>query len=244
MIQIAYHRSMAIVNKKAVYPEKWTIGIDEVGRAAKKSEPRPRWIIGIDEVGRGPLAGPVMVAAVAASVNYESGIMNHGLKGIRDSKKLSPSKRELWNKIIKQKFLYAVVSVSNSHIDKKGITYTCSFAVNQVLKKLLSRNPIIHNSKFMIQLDGGLHAPPEYKHQQTLIRGDERVPIIAAASIVAKVHRDRYMVRLHKKYPLYGFDRHKGDGTAAHREVIIKNGLSDVHRKSFCKNLHYVDEMI
>jgi len=236
---------MAIVNKKAVYPEKWTIGIDEVGRAAKKSEPRPRWIIGIDEVGRGPLAGPVTVAAIATPfLKFETWNMKLDFfDGIRDSKKLTPLQRQAWNKKIRDTYLFAITSVGSRVIDKKGISFATKIAVSRCLSILLKRFKL-QVPGFRIFLDGGLHAPPEYKHQQTIIRGDERVPIIAAASIVAKVHRDRYMVRLHKKYPLYGFDRHKGYGTAAHREVIIKNGLSDVHRKSFCKNLHYVDEMI
>ena len=195
-----------------------------------------KWIIGIDEVGRGPLAGPVTIAAVAAIVrNYESGIMNYGLEGVRDSKKLSPKQREQWNRVIKQNFLFAIASVSHSVIDKNGIRHACSLAVKNVLKKLLYRNPIIHNSKFMILLDGNLAAPSEYKNQQTIIKGDEKVPLIAAASIVAKVHRDRYMIRLAKKFPLYGFDKHKGYGTVMHREAIGKHGVLEAHRKTFCK---------
>ena len=199
---------------------------------------KKEWVIGIDEVGRGPLAGPVTIAATVAIVkNYELGIMNYGLKDIKDSKKLSPSKREQWNNIIKQNLLYAVTSVSHSVIDKKGIRHACSLAVKNVLKKLLYRNPIIHNSKFIILLDGSLAAPPEYKHQQTIIKGDEKVPLIAAASIVAKVHRDRYMTRLAKKYPQYGFEKHKGYGTIMHREATRKHGMSEAHRKTFCENI-------
>src|SRR3989344_3404415 len=97
---------------------------------------KKRWIIGIDEVGRGPLAGPVTLAATAARVNYESGIMNYGLKGIKDSKRLSPSKREGWNSVIKKNLSFAVISVSHSVIDKKGIRHACSLAVKNVLKKL------------------------------------------------------------------------------------------------------------
>lgn len=87
----------------------------------------------------------------------------------------------------------------------------------------------------MIMLDGGLYAPPEYKNQQTIIRGDENHPLIAAASIVAKVHRDRYMARLHKKLPQYGFDKHKGYGTQGHIAMLKKYGLSAAHRASFCR---------
>ena len=197
---------------------------------------KERWIIGIDEVGRGPLAGPVTLAAVAARVNYESGIMNYGLKGIRDSKKLSPKKRKEWEKVVKQNFLFAIVSVSHSVIDKNGISYAIHKAVARCLKKLDAKYEI-RDTRYEILLDGSLHAPSEYKNQQTIIKGDEKVPVIAAASIIAKVHRDRYMTRLHKKYPLYGFDKHKGYGTVMHREAIQKYGFSEVHRVSFCKNI-------
>jgi len=226
---------MVRVNRETVHPKSLIMN----------SEPRPTWLIGIDEVGRGPLAGPITVAAVAAIVkNYELGIVNYGLKDIKDSKKLSPSKREQWNNIIKQNLPFAIASVSHSVIDRKGIRHACSLAVKNVLKKLLYRNPIIHNSKFIILLDGNLAAPLEYKNQQTIIKGDEKVPVIAAASIIAKVHRDRYMTRLYKKYPLYGFEKHKGYGTKMHTEAILKNGLSEIHRKSFCKNLHYINKVV
>ncbi len=191
------------------------------------------WIIGIDEVGRGPLAGPVTIAAVAAMVNYESGIMNYGLKNIRDSKRLSSKQREGWDKIIRKNFPCTISSVSHSVIDKNGIRWACSVAVMRSLRKLLKAFPIIHNSRFIILLDGGLAAPPAYKNQQTIIKGDERVPLIAAASIVAKVHRDRYMTRLHHTYPRYGFERNKGYGTAEHRESIARFGLTPHHRRTF-----------
>lgn len=212
---------MARVNRKAVYPRKW--------------------IIGVDEVGRGPLAGPITVAAVAAPMNLESRIWN--LANIRDSKKLTALQREVWNRTIRGHFSYAVSSVHPLTIDKRGISYAAKLAVKRCLKKLSAKFHI-PNSRFLVLLDGGLYAPSEYKNQQTIIKGDEKVPIIAAASIVAKVHRDRYMIRLHKKYPSYGFDKHKGYGTVMHQEAIIKNGLSEVHRKSFCGNLHYTDKMV
>lgn len=195
-----------------------------------------QWIIGIDEVGRGPLAGPITVAAVAAPWNYELGIKNYGLDGIRDSKKLSALQRKAWKQKICGQLPYIISSVNSHVIDRKGIAYAARIAVSRCLKKF-ARNPLLHNSLFLIQLDGGLYAPPQYKNQQTIIRGDEQHPLIAAASIVAKVHRDRYMTRLHKKFPQYGFAQHKGYGTKAHCALIKKHGLSDVHRASFCKFL-------
>jgi len=201
------------------------------------------WIIGIDEVGRGPLAGPITVAAVAAPVssNFQFSISNEFsitqfpiFKTIKDSKKLSPNQRNVWNKTIRQNFLYSIQSISSGIIDRKGITYAARVAVSDCIKKILPKLKIV-NCKLKILLDGNLYAPPEYKNQRTIIRGDKTEPLIAAASIVAKVHRDRYMARLHKKYPHYGFDRNKGYGTAYHMESIAKYGLSPVHRQSFCR---------
>lgn len=196
-----------------------------------------KWVIGIDEVGRGPLAGPVTVAAVAAPLYLVSGISYlECLHGIRDSKKLSKLQREKWVPVVRNNFMVAVSSVSPAVIDRKGITWAARAAVTRCLHKLHTRYNI-RDTKYEILLDGGLCAPVEYKRQKSIIKGDERVPIIAAASIVAKVHRDRYMTRLHKKYPQYRFDRHKGYGTVMHREAIQKHGISVVHRKTFCRNI-------
>ena len=206
---------------------------------------KKRWIIGIDEVGRGPLAGPITVAAVAATeiFNFQFSISNEfpmnqfqNLQNIRDSKKLTALQREKWNKLIKQNFIYSVHSISSRIVDKRGISHAARLAVIHCLKKILPKLEI-ENWKLVILLDSGLYAPSEYKNQQTIIKGDEKVPLIAAASIIAKVHRDKYMTRLHKKYPMYGFDKHKGYGTVMHREAILKHGLSKVHRKSFCRKI-------
>ncbi|MBI2024430.1 ribonuclease HII [Candidatus Giovannonibacteria bacterium] len=189
-----------------------------------------KYIVGIDEVGRGPLAGPVTVAAVAAPISNFQFLISNEIKGIKDSKKLSPKKRDDWYKKIKKnnKFRYSVSSVSHSVIDKKGIVYALRLAVKRCVSKLE-----ISNSDLEILLDGSLYAPPEYK-QKTIIRGDETVPIISAASIIAKVTRDRKMTQLAKKYPKYLFDIHKGYGTKLHRELLKTNGFCDIHRKSFC----------
>jgi ribonuclease HII len=88
-----------------------------------------------------------------------------------------------------------------------------------------------------IRLDGSLKAPKEFIHQETIIKGDEKDPLIALASIVAKETRDSYMVKLSSKYPKYGFEKHKGYGTKEHRVAVKKNGLTEVHRKSYCTNL-------
>jgi len=203
---------------------------------------KARWIIGIDEVGRGPLAGPITVAAVAAKMNQEARIKNQGiLDGIKDSKKLTPWKREVWDTIIRKKFLHTISSVRPKSIDTRGISVSAHKAVKRCLQKLtrqlsILHTTLIHDSCFLL-LDGGLHAPKIFTNQKTIIKGDELNPIIAAASIVAKVHRDRYMTRLHKKLPQYGFDRHKGYGTKAHMAAIREHGLSEHHRVSFCRKL-------
>lgn len=185
-----------------------------------------KYIVGIDEVGRGPLAGPVTVAAVASS----SAIF---FQNIKDSKKLSHKKREEWYSKIKnnRRIKYSVVSISHSVIDKKGISHALRLAVSKCIDALK-----IKNAKFEILLDGALYAPKEYK-QKTIIKGDEKIPHIAAASIMAKVTRDRAMVRISKKYPMYGFDVHKGYGTLSHRNSIKQFGLSEIHRKSYCSKL-------
>lgn len=185
------------------------------------------FIVGIDEAGRGPLAGPVTVGAVAVPLG------SRFFRGIKDSKKLSAKKRREWFGNLKNnsKLKYSVVSISHSVIDKKGISYALRFAVAKCLKKLE-----IRSSNLEIKLDGSLYAPKEYR-QRTIIKGDEKIPVISAASIMAKVTRDRYMVRLAKKYPLYGFEVHKGYGTAVHRALVKKHGLCDIHRRSYCSKL-------
>ena len=145
---------------------------------------------------------------------------------------------------------YGVVHVSNKMIDKKGISFCIREAIEKGLKKL-KINPVrgregpqrasasngIKPKQTEIRLDGLLKAPKEFKNQKTIIKGDEKEKIITWASILAKVSRDALMVRMSKKYPKYGFEMHKGYGTAMHRKMIKKYGLSAIHRRSFCKNI-------
>ncbi|MBI2609616.1 ribonuclease HII [Candidatus Giovannonibacteria bacterium] len=196
-----------------------------------------RFIVGIDEAGRGPLAGPVTVAALVQPVGSKFNKSNF-FDGIRDSKKLSAKKRDVWFSKIKKNhnFRYSVSCVSNAVIDKKGITYATRLAIKRCLKKLFVTNKLFNYSTIKLLLDGSLHAPSEYQ-QETIIKGDEKISVISAASIVAKVTRDRKMMRLAKKFPLYNFDQHKGYGTKLHRELVLKNGLSEIHRVSFCTKL-------
>ena len=187
-----------------------------------------KYLIGIDEAGRGPLAGPVVLGAVFAPVKKtNNGILNE----IRDSKKLSARQRNKWAKIIKQNFIYKTTFISSKIIDKVGITKSIKIAVLRVIKKLVFENTEL----YLILLDGSLKAPKIYP-QQTIIKGDEKIPLISAASIIAKTARDKKMENLHKKMPEYCFNTHKGYGTRLHFEKINKFGLSVEHRKSFCRN--------
>jgi len=188
-------------------------------------------IIGIDEAGRGPLAGPVAVGAVMFSKNEK-----FNFTGLADSKKLTPLHREVWFKKIKVwhkegKLQFAVALVSNTVIDKKGIVPAINLGIERCLKKL-NVNPK-HTHVF---LDGGLKAPAYFTNQETIIKGDEKIPAISLASITAKVTRDKRMVTVSKIYPHYGFETHKGYGTKIHADAISKHGISKIHRKSFLKN--------
>ena len=185
-----------------------------------------KWIAGIDEAGRGPLAGPVTLAMVGAPKKSA----RRPFKGIKDSKRLSGERRKEWLLKIKsrQDMDFWSTSVSPAVIDSFGIQE----AVKKGIKRLLARVPERKIPRLAVLLDGSLKAPGRFR-QETIIKGDERVPIIAAASIVAKVSRDRKMVRLSKKYPNYAFDVHKGYGTSNHYKMLKKHGLCEIHRRSF-----------
>ncbi|MDO8565413.1 MAG: ribonuclease HII [bacterium] len=192
-----------------------------------------RYVVGIDEAGRGPLAGPVAVGAVKV---YKSDKFNKLVRGIKDSKQLTASERELWFALAtearrKGELDFKVSLVSEKIIDKHGIAY----AIRVGIKRCLVGLNVTTDSQ--IFLDGALKAPTEFKHQLTIIRGDEKIPIISLASICAKVIRDRKMVRLAKKFPKFGFEIHKGYGTLMHRKAIKKYGSTELHRKTFLKKL-------
>ena len=202
-------------------------------------------LVGIDEAGRGPLAGPVAVGIMVVPKNIEHRVFNILTEGIsigkkgkyKDSKKLTEKKREEAfreiKKLTKKGVLkYAVLFGSVNEIDEKGISRSIALVIERGLKKI-NLNP--KNTE--IRLDGSLKAPKEYTNQKTIIKGDEKELVIALASIVAKVERDRLMIRLARKYPNYYLEIHKGYGTENHRNSIRKFGLSKVHRKSFCKNI-------
>lgn len=192
------------------------------------------YIVGIDEAGRGPLAGPVAVGAVAISLDFNRKFFN----SIRDSKQLSSGDRELWFKLAleakKEGVLnFAVSLVSEKVIDRKGISY----AIRLGIKRCLTALAIPEDSQ--VFLDGGIKAPEKFSHQLTVIKGDEKIPVISLASIVAKVTRDKKMIKLAKKFPKFDFHIHKGYGTSLHRHAIRKYGPTEIHRQSFLTRLTY-----
>jgi ribonuclease HII len=196
-----------------------------------RARPKTKFIIGIDEVGRGPLAGPVAVGAVVATPE----ILRRYRK-IKESKQLTPLCRAEWHARITEDvgpaLRYAVSYVSAKKIDEKGITWAIRHALAASLKKLN-----IDPDECTVLLDGGLRAPPEYIHQETIIRGDAKETVIAMASVMAKVERDRRMLTLHKKIPAYGFAAHKGYGTRAHIRALKKRGPSLEHRLTFLRRI-------
>lgn len=201
-----------------------------------------RYIIGIDEVGRGALAGPVTVAAVAITVNPKPKIRNPKPRlKLRDSKKLTPRQRETWFGYIKTHpgIFYTTAGVSPKIIDKINISNAANLAATRAIARLLT-NRKLANGGLKIFLDGGLYlntktlmANGHWSNPKTIIKGDEKIPAITLASIVAKVSRDRLMKKLHRKFPRYDFINNVGYGTKKHLRTIKKYGRLPIHRKSF-----------
>lgn len=180
-------------------------------------------ICGVDEAGRGPLAGPVYAAAVILAPNTI-------IKGINDSKKLTEKKREeLFEEITQKAAAYSVYSVDEKRIDEINILNATYEAMNGAVNGLRIQPDFV-------LIDGnrisGMTLPCE-----TIVKGDAKSVSIAAASILAKVSRDRYICDVAEKYPEYGFEKHKGYGTKAHTEAILKYGPCEIHRKTFLKKL-------
>ncbi len=179
-----------------------------------------RNIAGVDEAGRGPLAGPVIVAAVILGKDWNAG---HPLD---DSKKLSLKKREsLFELICSEALAFKVVSISPEEIDRLNILQATLFGMYRCLAEIAPAPDYA--------LVDGNHYPQTTVPGEAVIKGDARSKSIAAASILAKVTRDRFMVENAKRYPEWGFERHKGYPTRLHREAILKHGLTPLHRRSF-----------
>ncbi len=181
-------------------------------------------VVGIDEVGRGALAGPVTVAGVLLQPGL--GKIPPKLKEVRDSKKLTFRQREaLYPPLTRAGCLsWAAASSSARVIDQVGIVKAIEQAIKQVVRKL---SPV----DFLI-LDGGLSISWPLE-QRSLVKADEKIFSVAAASIIAKVRRDRWMVHYHSLYPVYNFKQHKGYGTREHRQVLEALGFCQIHRQTF-----------
>lgn len=197
-----------------------------------------RFIIGIDEVGRGSLAGPVVVAAVIIPQTLR--FRRRELGRLRDSKRLTPRKREVWFNYLREhpKISYAIARTNPGVVDKVNITEAANLAAARAFTKLVSNLQSAERRTISkVYLDGGLYIRKnpliaDYK-LQTIIKGDEKINAVKLASIIAKVSRDNYMIRLHKKYSVYSFHKHKGYGTKKHKKAIKKHGPGPMHRLTF-----------
>lgn len=190
-----------------------------------------QYIAGVDEVGRGPLAGPVVAAAVVLPRDFD-------VLGVDDSKKLSEKKREaLYGEITEKALCWGVGRRDNFVIDEVNILQATKLAMAEAIENagrmLFDRT----GGEIDFVLFDAMKIDAVQKPQMSLIKGDSKSLSIAAASIVAKVTRDREMIRLDEVYPGYGFASNKGYGTKAHYEGLRENGITSVHRRSFLKNM-------
>lgn len=183
-----------------------------------------RVICGVDEAGRGPLAGPVCAAAVILPPNME-------IPGLNDSKKLSDKKRrELYPIIKEQAIAYGIAFVDHEKIDEINILQATYMAMGQAIAQL--------SVKPELALIDGNRTADFGVPTETVVHGDSLSASIAAASVLAKVSRDDYMLEMAKEYPQYGFEIHKGYGTKAHYAAITEHGTSPIHRMSFLKKFY------
>ena len=182
-------------------------------------------VCGIDEAGRGPLAGPVHAAAVILPIGLE-------IEGLNDSKKLSEKKREQLFDIICEKAIdYSIGVASEKEIDEINILNATFLAMHRAVEGLKIRPDYA-------LIDGNQYPKIPFVIEETVVKGDAKSMSIAAASILAKVSRDRFMLEKTKEYPQYEFEKHKGYGTKLHYEKIREFGPSPIHRKSFLKKFY------
>lgn len=176
-------------------------------------------IAGVDEVGRGPLAGSVAAAAVILDPKKP-------IVGLLDSKMLNDTKREALDKLIRaQALAFCIAEASVEEIDELNILHASMLAMKRAVEGL-------GIAPHLVLIDGN-RCPDIAYPAQAIVKGDQHVQSISAASIIAKVYRDRQMVELHQKHPEFGFDRHKGYPTAQHRAAIMQFGVTPLHRQSF-----------
>lgn len=190
-------------------------------------------ILGIDEVGRGPLAGPLVVGAVILPEEEKDWFLE-----LKDSKKLSAKKREKLSELISKEAAVGLGWVFSAELDEVGISEALNFAAKRAVKAVQS----LHRPFSQIVIDGKINFladTPLANYVSTVVKADDLIREVSAASIVAKVARDNYMAKLAEKYPEYGFETHVGYGTAAHRKAINDYGICPEHRRSFepCRSL-------
>lgn len=184
------------------------------------------FVAGLDEAGRGCLAGPVVAAAVILPLQDDPASIIERFAGVNDSKQLTLAARERLYDVIMQHAVAATVGIGSVEvIDERNILQATKYAMRQALQQLTP-------SPQALLLDA-IHLPDIALPQRSIIKGDARCLSIAAASIIAKVTRDRLMVQLHQEYPAYGFNQHKGYGTEAHLAALQQHGVTPHHRRSF-----------
>ena len=182
-------------------------------------------ICGVDEAGRGPLAGPVCAAAVILPTDLE-------IEGLNDSKKLTEKKREaLYDIIIEKALAYGITLVSEKVIDEINILQATFLAMKGAVEAM-------ELTPDYVLIDGNREPNLGQLAVKTIVKGDSRSANIAAASILAKVTRDRYMMEMDREYPQYGFAVHKGYGTKKHYEALTEHGHCPIHRLSFLKKFY------
>ena len=188
-----------------------------------------RYVVGVDEVGRGPLAGPVVCAAVVMPLGE-----NDLIVGVDDSKKVSAKKRDQLSELIKEKAIaYTMVEVSEKIIDEINILEATKLGMKQAVERLAEK--FVGEEEFLVVLtDGNMTLDVSYP-QKSIVQGDALSYSIGAASIIAKVYRDKMMEKYAEEYPMYAFDKNKGYGTAAHMQGIKEYGLCPIHRRTFTK---------
>ncbi|SCN21950.1 Ribonuclease HII [Clostridium sp. N3C] len=207
--------------------------LEEISRVKKmyeldRSYGSYKLIAGVDEVGRGPLAGPIVAAAVI--LKYDDLTSSSLILGLNDSKKLSFKKREeLYDIIINRAEAYYISELDNNEIDEKGISFCNNKVFLEACSNLNVKPELVLTDGYAIK---GYNGTTDY-----IVKGDAKSACIAAASIVAKVYRDRLMQGYSKVYPQYGFDKNVGYGTKEHIEAIRKYGITPIHRKSFLRTL-------
>ncbi len=192
-----------------------------------------KFTIGIDEAGRGPLAGPVVSAAV---------IIKKRIKGVKDSKALTPKARDvLFQQIIDNSIAFGIGLSTPEEIDKINILKATLLSMQRALASLQMNYRMKFGKEIvnaLVLVDGNKTVPDITFPEKAIVKGDAKIYEISASSIIAKVTRDRVMTALSKKYPDYGFEKHKGYATESHRKAILQFGPSKIHRRTFLRKLN------